>query len=527
MSESPPNIFGEFLKNQLSINERTKGWSAQRLAKELSEDGGTVRAWLRGTRIPSVHHPCIEKLSRILNIDSSEIQKIQLEALKDKKKQGRPKTPQNNYLDPLAELDCSATKVEIDDHRKIKSHGSLLGTRKLGETMISMVRNLPDVKDLISSKGTYENQILLTFQSKNSIFYKEKDLNNEWQKSLLGAIHKGWKITHLIRLDPIESKRTFEFVSNSFRFFEGCGEYKPQCFNEKKILSPSYGLFLLPKDGLILFTSDNSDLADSAIYTNNSEQIEILRKHYLQLKEKTVSIFDEFDSYEQGNFVERIIKSDDEVGDRIIIARRLSEITRPIEWYDIKHRWAKELTKYLERTSPPGERIDFSEHIYHRKMRAKKLEEIDSKYNCRYIYPRSVIENFIDGGKTHPYYFEATIDERIQQLERMCELLNYKTYQMALVGNEKEGNIYEKIKPSFCEVQGNHLFFMEFWYKGDEESQERVKWFSTQERVVVRAFQEYLSKIWDNIPDEHKDEYYVRSFLNDAIAKLNLKRDKI
>lgn len=511
--------FGEFLKKQL----QKKGWSAEKLAKELSEDGGTVRAWVRGDRVPRLGHRGISQIVNLLDIQPSEkLENLQIESLKQRESEGRRKRIHkkaieesiDEYLNPMTGFDDSSGDTKINDYRPKRTHGCIKGARKVAETMIAMVNGLPELPN------SSNDQILVTFQSKNSIFFQEKELKNQWQKSLLYALNRGWRIKHLIRLDPAESKRTYEVISNSFKFFEVSERYQPRCFLQKHILNPPYGLFLLNNEGLIVFSSDRSDSVDSAIYTRDKNQLEILTNHYSQLINQTTPIFAEYESYEQGDFVQRIIKSDEEPGDRIIFSRRLSEITRPLEWYSPDSRWAKNLIDYLRENSP--KHIDVSEHISHRRERAIKLEkylQID-KYNCRYIYPKSCIENFIEAGQTHPYYFQANLDERIEQLERMSGLLKHSKYEMALLDSEQENGILERIKPSFCEVQGHHVFFMEFLYEDRTEPKKTTKWFLTEERVVVRAFQEYLSKVWNNIADENKNKYYVSEFLQQQIEKL-------
>jgi hypothetical protein len=526
-----PQTFGEFLKIHLD----RKKWSAEQLAKELSKngekiDGGIVRAWIRGVRIPRLGHKCIEQMTQLFSLDHpNELEKIQIESLKQrksgKKENFNQKKSRENYIEPLTELDNLPAEIIINDYRPKQEHGSIQEYKKIGETMIAMINDVNKFQNNTSFEKAFTGEILMTFQSLQSIFYSDKKIKLQWHKSLLKAVNNGWKIIHLIRLEPGESKRTYEFVSNSFNLFEGPGHYEPRCFNQKTILRPSYGLFLLPNEGLTLFSAEVDSLVDSAIYTRDKQQLKILNNHYLRLKDKTTPIFQEYSSYEQKGFVEKILKSEDEPGDRIIFSRRLSEITRPLKWYDTDHPWAQALTAYLTKTGPKG--INYSEHIAHRKARAEKIEKYlgYAKYSCKYIYPKSCFENFVKDGQHKPYYFKADIKQRIEQIERILELLKFDNYEIALVDGERP-SIYDRIKPSFCEVQGSHTFFMEFWYEGNDPSEKNSKWFLTEERLVVRSFQEYLSKIWKVIPDREKNKYDVIGFFEDQIEKLKLMIDK-
>jgi hypothetical protein len=509
------NSFGNFLKDKIT----NKQWSSTELAKKINEDSGAVRAWVRGDRVPCIGHECIKKIADIFFMDFEEVKNIQIQALTERKNSPKKYSKKlgegKNLIDPLTRSVNPSEHQEIRDSRPDSDYGCIKGTKIIGETMISMLDKLSKEKDLANK------EILLTFQSKDSIFNREKDLQNKWQNVQFNCIKNNFNITHLLRLDPNESKRTYEFVSSSLQFFEGTGKYNPMYLNSQKILLPSYGLFLLPEEGLILFTSQQPETMDAAIYTRDSEQLEILRNHYFQLKEQSTSIFKVYESYEQGDFVEELVNSDDEPGDRVILSRRLSEITRPTGWYNENHPWAKSLIKYLTETAPKDKKIDFSDHIDHRKKRAEKIESHlnQGKYICRYIYPRSCIKSFINNGCIQPHYFIPSKEERIEQLERMLDLLRYDQYEIALV----EDTIYETIKPSFCEVQGNNTFIMEFLEGQDGELDKisKCKWLLAKDKVVVRSFQEYLSKIWNSIQETDKEKYRISEILRQGIKSLS------
>jgi transcriptional regulator with XRE-family HTH domain len=511
------NTFGDYLKYKLL----EKKWSSERLALAISEDGGTVRAWVRGDRVPRLGHQSIKKIADLFFLDLEELESSQVRSLRERKiniRKKSDKTIQDNYLKPLVKLET--VDLNIEDNRPDADHGCICGSDNVAKLMISMLNAINNY-----GKNKRNVQILMTFQSRNSVFYLDEKLRIQWQNIQLDSIKNGFDITHIIRLDPSESKRTYEFVSNSFRFFGGPGEYEPMYSNSQKILSPSYGLLLLPQEGLILFSSQQPDVIDSAIYTRDKEQLKLLKGHYNQMKLQSTCIFKRYKSYEQGDLVEQLTTSDTEPGDRIIVSRRLSEITRPLAWYDKNHRWAQELIEYLKSSAPDNEKIDFSLHIEHRKQRALRIEEHlkKNRYVCRYIYPISCLKNFIENGFTQPsYYFVATEEERIEQIERILDLLRYQYYEIALV----EDKIYEEIKPTFCEVQGNNIFLMEFSDERDEEVYQvaKSKWLVARDKVVVRSFQEYLSKIWNSIQEVDKEKYRISEVLKQGI---DLLQDKI
>jgi hypothetical protein len=496
--------------------------SCNQFAKQINEDGALVRAWVRGARVPSISHKSIEKIIEILSEDKKKIEELLSKSAKTRKtylREERSKKDTENYVKQLSTLENLSENLEIKDSRPKCDHGYIEGTKDIGETMIAMLVEFEGKKDSLSK------EILLTFQSKEGIFQDKKELQNKWQNTQFKCIKNGFNITHLIRLDPSESRRTYEFVSNSFQFFEGPGEYKPMYFEEQKVLIPSYGLFLLPEEGLILFSSEQENILDSAIYTRDVKQLKILRNHYRQLENQSTDIFEKYQSYEEGDFVQQLANSDKELSDRVVLSRRLSEITRPLAWYDENHNWAKKIIKYLQKTAPKNKRIDFSTHIEHRRKRAIRIEDHLKKeeYFCRYIYPKSHIEKFIRYGYIQQSYFVASEEERIEQINRIIFLLNrYKKYEIALV----EEDIYDKIKPLFCEVKGSSTFIMEFLDCKNSESNQFLKsqWFLAKDRVVVRSFQEFSSKIWQNLKETDKDKYRIKEYLEQAVKILE---DKI
>jgi hypothetical protein len=512
------STFGEFLKNKLD----SKGLSCNKFADLINEDGAQVRAWVRGARVPSTSHRSINKIVEVLSEDKSKVEKLLSKSAKARKahaREERGKKKTENYVKSFATLENSSEDLIITDSRPKYNHGCIKGATAIAETMIAMLVEFGE------KKNSPAKEILLTFQSKEGIFRGKERLQNKWQNAQFKCIKNGLNITHLIRLDSSERKRTYEFVSNSFQFFEGPGEYKPMYFEEPKVLIPSYGLFLLPEEGLILFSSEQENMLDSAIYTKDVEQLKILWNHYQQLKNQCSDIFRKYSSYEEGDFAQQLTKSDEELSDRIVLSRRLSEITRPLGWYNENHNWAKKTIEYLQETAPKNNRIDFSDHIKNRKRRAIRIEDHLKKeeYFCRYIYPKSHLEKFINNGFIQQYHFVASEEERIEQINRILFLLNnYKKYEIALV----EEDIYEKIKPLFCEVKGNSTFIMEFLdCKNSKLNQfPKSQWLLAKDRVIVGSFQEFSSKIWQNIKETDRDKYRIKEYLIQGVKRLE---DKI
>lgn len=504
-----PTIVSEYLNQKL----KEKNWTIGRFEKEISRlveiDGGTIRQIFRGTR--SLPTKYIGYFAQLLNIDQKELKSKVIET----KIEGAEKRNSDDHraiLKPFVVSNENIHITEINEHRPIdEKTGHVKGVKELSELMISMVERLVKIQ-----KG---GDIFITFQGAKSIFEKQNGLEERWHHAREAAMMNGFRVTHLIRLDGEFKKRTYEIIAASFRYLKYIDSYDPRCFDQKSVLLSPYGLIVIPgQEGILALSTKSHLTTDAAIYTKDLETLNTLAEHFLMLKQQTKPIFNKFETYEQPNFIKFLEQADMEFGDRIVISRRLSEITRPLTWYEkskegLYHRWAKSLIEYLEKHSPPG--TDLSQHIANRRRRAQDLEKHlkAGKYYFRYVYPKKCIEEYISTGKANPYYFEANNLERKQQIQRMIDLLKYKTYEVALI----DETALEEISPTFCEVQGNHIFFAEVLSQQDGLS----VWYVTEERVIVRAFQEHLSKFWSKISDDSKNKFYVSEWLKQQIRKID------
>lgn len=518
----------QFLKSK--IHEQKKKFQTEAIfVNKLKGDDGSIRQIIRGDRIPADKNPILKSMAELLDVEEQTLLLCCIESRRQKREnspsRNKPKKSVTNYkqvdngIEPLTEGEAPPTNFNISNSLPKQKYATIEGSKKLACAIISILKK-------IEKHDSGSNRVLLTFQSRDSLFGSDLALEREYQKSLVEALEKGWNIEHLIRLDSKHKQRTYEIVANSTRFFGQKGKYIPQYFQAKSVLTPPYGLLILPgKEALISLATNQPFYTDSAIYTKDQKQLAILESHFEQLQKQSEFIFQSYENYEQKKFVEALQEVDPEPGARIILTRRMSEITRPIEWYNNNSSWVKQLMNYLTKSSPD---TDFSNHIAHRKLRAETLQNHLEKGKdfYRYIYPKSCLETFANQGKTFvdksgtiPYYFEAKPDERIQQFNKIIDLLNYEKYQMALLDDETDTKLFSQMKPSFCEVQGHHAVLMEFWTK-NENGTGSSQWFFCNERVVASAFQDRFSELWNNIPDKCKDKEDIICWIKSKIRKL-------
>ena len=529
------NALGQFIKDKLKEQQLV---TAEKFADDLLCDPGSFRQILSGSRVPKLGSDLIKKIADKLNVPFDEIEGYHIQSIKEKQKlretntQSQKKATQGELVEPLTPLQSnnnSSSALEKEVERP-QNGESIAGCKQLIATKIQILK---DLFKTTQEKGLHKEEknktIFIVFQGEQSIFSIDKEYQNEYQSRLADVIVQGWNVKHLIRLDANFLKRTYEIASNSFRFLGNQGQYEPRYLNTRHILEPSYGIFLIyGQEALISLSANEEKMADSAIYINNKDSLEIIYKHYKQIENLSKPIFKHngLSSYEQKDFVKDLSEADQKTGDRYIISKRLTEITRPLSWYTEDHPWAQALLKYLKETGSKD--FDLSKHIETRKDRAKSLlDYLDGDlYDCYYIYPKSTFNEFVDKGLNNPYYFTASKEQIIEQLDWILGLLKRKKYNLALVDSDK----FSRIQPAFCEVQGNHLIIMESWEKNQASNESnyphRSRWYLADDPIIVRAFQNRLSQIWQSIDADSKDKFLNSQFIEQKInsIKRNLKK---
>jgi transcriptional regulator with XRE-family HTH domain len=512
--QSPKNEFSLRLKMALAQKE----WSAQKLADESKIDGGLMRAFLRGDRLPpkNQHQEMIRKIAQALGLPSQSLQDAY-----DKDRQRRKRgIPTRQYLKrfSIAEPIENVPIYGLGDQRVIQGQEEFAGR---------LIRTL----EKLEAPSDANRDILVSFNSENSIFHGKPELEAKWQKATEKKLADGWNIRHIVRLND-DNERTFEIVSNLLKFLGLKGTYDARVFKQRVTLFPSYGLFLIPgKEGFLAFSASQPNLTDSAIHlkveTGFERDLEILVQHFNQLMQQTEPIYKKYDKYDDPELRGFLQEADRDPGDRIVILKRLSEITHPENWYQPNHPWAIALSEFLEFKTQEELKL----HLETRKQRRKDLlTHLETKV-CRYIYPKSCIRDFIRDGSIHPHYFEASNEHRYEQIKQFHELLkdNSGNYGMALLDDDEEDRYLERMKPQFCEVQGHHLVLMEVWDKEindnrqtkSEYSESNQKtqrgWYLVRDANIVKAFQEHFSKIWKSIDEKNRDSVQLGAWLEESI----------
>ena len=474
-----------------------------------------ISAILRGDRLPPEDYVqrYLENFAEKLNLSIDDLWKAYNKDIQEKsliKYARKPKHKPEHFLKALASSGTEES-IESSDHFKGLNKEFIHGENELIKVAKMLLKQL-DTPD------PGENEITLTFQAEKAIFSSSsRDAkDSSFFNSVESVLRKKYKLVHLVRLGN-NQVRIREVIKNVLRFsgIKSIDSYELMAFKNKSPLVPPYGGLVLPNGQAILtISSIQSDRVDTGIYVGEKKAYEALKDHFKLLKDETDPVFEKYEKY--NDFYHRIRKSEYLPGPRYVFLKRLSEITRPIEWYDINSNWAKALFDYYDISSVE----DKKKHIESRKSRRIHLDEHLKKYECYYIYQRSTIRQFIYDGKASPYYFTASPREKVQQLQNFYNLLMTRNFNVALIDDGPILEIINDIRITFFEVIGGNLVFMEVPVEESEGDEGGRRWYISENRVIARGFENYLEGLWNSIHPDQKDNYEISLELLDEIKKI-------
>ena len=540
MQKSPDERgpFGQFLYLELKNHHRK---SAKWLATKLQElgsplDDSLIRRWMSGARVPQEGHEAISNIAQALGCSEAEVKKnheLSLAWFKQRKEQAQRKrrisrVQSNDATNLLVKPDTSLTsrgnKVLIDKRELLGDGEKSIGieeVRPILETAICFLEQLPEPKNR-------NDELLLMIHGRTATIEEfAEDLQPRWYEAVKSALQKGWKVIHGVRLDD-DFERIKKMVRGVLLLVGHEGKYEPRIFKQKYVLPVAESFMLVPSlnEGMIFYAGGQPRYVDSAIYIKDEIQINILKRHFYQLKEEMNPVFYIWKCYSDA--ISRLERADNAPGNRIVILKRLSNIQRPNGSYKPNSSWAKahQLANHLD--------VDeLHEVLKFRQLRQEKLKRHSFSYDCKYIFTRRCIGNFLETGKepSLPEY-TASVDDRIAQILTYQDLLNYPHYAMALSEEAifQAPNISEElirstkfpdIIPNFCEVLENHLVLMQIPIKRKLSQHSESKWIAIEEPIIVKAFYQYLLDIWETkIPKARKDKFHIIHWLEEEKKRL-------
>jgi hypothetical protein len=530
------------LAELLNMGLRSNAMSSTDLAKKVKiekvEDSTiirTVRKIVSGERLPPKKDSStyLDHFAKALKISFNELEKAYEKDINQSK--------QELSVSDLVGILASSHDVDYNEKNPVtniwKSEKKLTIALKTKEDLrMAMISMLENLEELEGDQLT----IYLTYQGKKSVFSSNCidgiGMEDRWSSAIESTIKKGYKFVHLIRMGS-DQFRIQEIVLRIVSFIgEQKGTYELRTFQESIILQPSYGMFVVPykdhTEAIMSFSASESEMNDGGILTRDVDIVDLTKKHVKIIEAQSKQVFQRFDNYSK--MFEKISAADQKPGKRYVFLKRLSEITRPLEWYSLDSNWAKQLCEHIGLSNEE----DRKNHIEQRLKRRLYLEEHLRQYPCYYIYSKSIfmrdlitsnsnkeLSEKFKSSKDH--YFIPNDVERKEQLDSILKLLLTKNFYIGLIDDDENNGAvkeyFNSIKLNFCEVNDENLVFMEVPVNINNHTKYQNRWYFTQDRTVARSFQTYFSNLWDTIPENQKDInviYEELSSLKDRFSDL-------
>ncbi len=508
--------FGDYLSQLLRGRECSGSW----LAGMMSVDPALVYRWLRNESVPKLDAPYREEMSRYLSLSEEEaalLKAAQVYSLSQPAER-RPRPRNGGAVESLIRharprntpVAAPAAPLPTLPTAPIRSSGVIWGRPAILEAIIRALEGLPSLP-----ARHHPNSVLLSFQGPEDAFDDFPDLQAHYQQAILGALQRGWRIEHVLRLDH-DARRSVLLVEGMLKLL-GTGRYLPVYIEQPGTLAPPYDLLVIPQTlGLLVFATQNPRRADAALLTYDLEQIELLRTHFYQLSALSVPLVQSHIIQDDTAVLHIYADAEAGPGGRMAVKDKLSSLTEPPSWYQKDSL----LMQAAERMGAPVSGLIEQQR---RRLAAFYAHAQTSSY--RDICTRRRIEQMLHTGM-HQYNDRISDvclpwEERIEQLEQTIHLLKtYERYELALIDSAEEQLIPTETS---WEVTGKGTVLMMSWC--DDDSGEEISvTLEIAEPTIVHAFRAYFEDLWERIAPRNKDKRQVIAWLEEQIRRFDERR---
>ncbi|MTI66979.1 MAG: helix-turn-helix transcriptional regulator [Firmicutes bacterium] len=542
--------FGEYLSQLLKL----RSWSAAKLARMINLDPSYVQKWVRGDRVPALQSNHISNIVKALtygidnkhkkglfqlyinllvksgykidNINSIDLLIITLEnALKE--------TQVYSLTLDVSERKC-VNIIETDKVIKSLSNinfsptSSDLKTKKFEIEFNNMPNVLHGKKNILKGiislfrkasedRNNTKLNIMMTFQSeKNIISGCGKNLASDFKKSLIDALNKGYKLTHLSRLNQ-NITRTFNIVKDIISFVSKKVEYMPLYLEKYGLVSPANELIIVENIGAIVCygTKELSDI-DTAFVIKDKAGIKALINHFDLLLNSASELLEIYESEEQ--IYKRAVNTDKCLSNMYSYGCSLNHFTYS---YDI---WEKYLKKFSKDNSI------IKPHLKRIKLRYKAFFEQITNYKYYNILSKKAITHLIskESYLSKIKYQKPEKQDIIDHIKNIIYLLeNYDNYSIAFVNDD-----FIDSKKVSWEVKQNHSVILGYNNYDKTKENVNIKMYITED-TIVNSFSNYFEFLWEKASPYSKDKeqnikwlkeqikwYQSKTFLKNKLIKI-------
>jgi transcriptional regulator with XRE-family HTH domain len=496
-----------------------KGLSAAEMAVLTGFNERLIRAWRKGERLPNFQK--LEMLSKVLEVSIEELKEKLFATLQNSNdlKEATPRTraTKNRAENPLATHSDHSSYENVSEELPAKI---VSGKQELCKALIALVQSLGEAND------PDNNKIMIAFNAKEVIFNKE--YLSKWHDCLKEAIKRGWFIEHIIQMDTRD--RALRAIGNILRYTVENDQYLQYKPKYKRSIDVSSGLVVVPgQAALVCYATEHPEAISSGVLMmadENKQEIEIYEKYFELLKKTSEKTSLKYANNQCQDALEEVARADQEAGDRIVLLRRLSEVTHPDYFYEKGSNWSKAIQKYYRMTEEELDR-----HLDTRRERHYRLRTILKTNRCKYIYYTKVLRDFIDEETCYPYYFSPSLEEKLDQLIELRRLVlapeSNGNFEFAIISEEEEKSLdLDDFKPIFCESKQGTITIMEIpMNTKDEEGNLQHQWYLIKDRTMTNSFHDYLADLWDRLKDDSK-AISALAWLNQQITTLEDKLEK-
>lgn len=503
--------FGEYLGHLL----RERGCSGSRLAGMVGVDAALVYRWLRNEAVPKLDTAYCDEIAQKLHLTPAELSHLKAAQVYSLSKpiERRPKVRSNSAAverllrqagpQPPSPGSSPAPLQSLAPRQS----GVIWGRPALLEAIISLLESLPALPRLQS------NTVLLTFQGAENAFEDFPELQEQFTRTLLGVLQRGWQVRHLWRLDQ-DVRRSILLVEDMLKLL-GTGHYHPSYMSQSGTLAPPYDLLIVPKTAaMLLLATQNSRRVDAALLSHDPEQIELLRTHFDQLYALSQPLAQIYLPEDTPRNWQVYAAAESQPGGRSIVKDGLTFLTEPPSWYS-RDSW---LVQSLDLSD---EALAIALESQHRRYAAFQANVGSAPY--RDICPRRAVERMVQAGEPpgndrFPPGIKLPPQARREQLERAIHLLKtHPCYELALLDEEEEQFVPTEM---FWEVAGKQTALMLCW-STDKTGKDIVIELVIHEPAIVQAFHDYFAELWGRIAPAHKDKTRVIAWLEQQLALLS------
>jgi hypothetical protein len=366
--------------------------------------------------------------------------------------------------------------------------------------------------------ASQSREIIVTFQGETDIFDLVPLLRREWRLALGRAMHRGWRVAHLIRQTE-DLARAMTVAEDLMQLLTGPrGAYLPMFMPPSTTTSPSPAEFVVvPEVGVLELRSSTGRYIDVAIHHQPGRRFEMLYANFRRLREASTPMVTLYPSLSV-EFSRIVAESENVDGNRYLLMDGLSELTAPLSVH--RERGAS----FLAQTTDHDMRQKMEALLAVRAQREAIFERQIQRWQYRDMCPMQAIRHYIQTGIYSPDDIFAALGcppltpaQRVAHLTHLIHRLeNCPNYELGLV----DENVYDTgMYQTFWLVKAGHSVFLECQSRTAEGNGEEIDLAISNARIVD-AFQEHYYRLWAQLVPVNRDKRHVIAWLKAQLAEI-------